>query len=57
MNDVPDFSEFVKNGKAPQPLKTNKWQRIKEAFYRVQFYKLNEEEIEWLINRLSSNYL
>ena len=27
--EVPDFSEFVENGEAPQPLKTNKWGRSK----------------------------
>ena len=49
---TPDFSEFIEEGKAPKPVKTNKWHRAKEAYNDVVRYHLNEEEMTWLLQEL-----
>ncbi|MBR1683397.1 MAG: hypothetical protein IJ700_08640 [Bacteroidaceae bacterium] len=51
---TPDFSEFIEEGQAPQPVKTNKWHRAEEALWRVKGLHLNKEETAWLIAQLQS---
>lgn len=41
-NDL-DFGDFVEDGQEPQPIKTNKWHRAKDAYYDVMRHNLNEE--------------
>ena len=48
----PDFSDFVSDGRSPEPIKTNKWHRAEEAYWHVRGMKLNKEEIEWLVEKL-----
>ena len=49
---TPDFSEFIEEGQAPEPVKTNKWHRAEEALWRVKDLHLNKEETAWLIEHL-----
>ena len=51
---TPDLSEFIEEGKAPKPVKTNKWHRAEEALWRVKDLHLNKEETAWLIEKLQS---
>ena len=51
---TPDFSEFIEEGQAPKPVKTNKWHRAKEALWRVRDLHLNKEETTWLVEQLLS---
>ena len=48
----PDLSEFIEEGQAPKSVKTNKWHRAEEAFWRVKDLHLNKEETTWLIEQL-----
>ena len=48
----PDLSDFVSDGRSPEPIKTNKFHRAEEAYWHVRGMKLNEEEIEWLVEKL-----
>lgn len=49
---IPDFSDFIEEGKEPTPIKTNKWHRAEEALREVMRMKFNKEEMEWLIGKL-----
>ena len=49
---TPDLSEFLEEGQAPKPVKTNKWHRAEEALWRVKDLHLNKEETAWLIEQL-----
>jgi hypothetical protein len=53
---IPDFSDFIKDGEAPKPIRTNKWQHAEDAFYDVMSHKLNNEEMKWLLQRLMAKY-
>lgn len=53
---VPDFSDFVEDGEAPKPIKTNKWHRAEDAYRDVMRHKLNNEEMIWLLQRLMAKY-
>lgn len=53
---IPDFSDFIKKGEAPKPIKTNKWQHAEDAFYDIMSHKLNHEEMIWLLQRLMVKY-
>ncbi len=48
----PDFSDFVSDGRSPEPIKTNKWHRAEEAYWHVRGMKLSKEEVEWLVGKL-----
>ena len=48
-----DFTDFIKDGHEPKPIKTNKWYRAKRALWQVHSCNLNEEEMTWLIDRLT----
>ncbi|MBQ9204436.1 MAG: hypothetical protein IJ155_09375 [Prevotella sp.] len=49
---TPGLSEFIEEGQAPKPVKTNKWHRAEEALWKVQCLHLNKEETTWLIEQL-----
>ena len=49
---TPDFSDFVENGKSPEPVKTNKWHRAEPALWYVRGLRLNKEELGWLVEQL-----
>ena len=49
---MPDFSDFVADGRSPEPIKTNKWHRAEVAYWQVRGMKLSKEEIEWLVEKL-----
>ena len=51
---TPDLFEFLEEGQAPKPVKTNKWHCAKEALWRVKDLHLNKEETTWLIEQLQS---
>lgn len=48
-----DFTDFIKDGHEPKPIKTNKWYRAKGALWQVHSCSLNNEEMAWLIDRLT----
>ena len=48
----PDFSDFLKDGQEPKPVKTNKWHQAEDAYYDVMRHHLNQQEMIWLIQRL-----
>ena len=48
----PDLSDFVSDGRSPEPIKTNKFHRAEEAYWHVRGMKLSKEEIEWLVEKL-----
>lgn len=54
VSTTPDLSEFIEEGQAPKPVKTNKWHRAEKALRRVKDLHLNKEETIWLIARLQS---
>lgn len=47
-----DFTDFIKDGREPKPVQTNKWYRAKRALWHVRGCHLNEEELTWLIEHL-----
>lgn len=47
-----DFSEFIKEGREPKHVKTNKWHRAEEALWDVRRHNLNKDEMNWLIEHL-----
>ncbi|MBR6178276.1 MAG: hypothetical protein IKQ70_10405 [Bacteroidales bacterium] len=47
-----DFSEFITDGKFPEPVKTYKWHRVKELVHDIMSKKLSEEEMERLRDEL-----
>ena len=49
---TPDFSDFVENGKSPEPVRTNKWHRAEPALWYVRGLRLNKEELGWLVEQL-----
>ena len=49
-----NFEDFIEDGHEPKKLiKTNKWYRAKRALLQVHNCSLNNEEMAWLINRLT----
>ena len=51
-----DFSEFVEDGKKPQPVATNRWHKAERAYYDVMQLRLDKEEMIWLLQRLLTKY-
>jgi hypothetical protein len=47
-----DFTDFIKDGREPKPVQTNKWYRAKRALWHIRGCHLNEEEMTWLIEHL-----
>ena len=52
----PDFSDFLKNGQEPKPIKTNKWHRAEDAYYNIMSRHLKQHEMVWLVQRLLAKY-
>ena len=52
---TPDLSEFVANGKAPEPVKTNKWHKVERALWYLRSLSMNEAETAWLIEQLKGD--
>lgn len=48
-----NFEDFIEDGHEPKLIKTNKWYRAKRALLQVHSCSLNNEEMAWLINRLT----
>lgn len=53
---IPDFSDFVEDGEAPKPIKTNKWHRAEDAYYDVLRHKLSKEEMIWSLQKLLTKF-
>ena len=53
---IPDFSDFIEEGEAPQPIKTNKWHHAEDAYRDVMRHKLNKEEMIWLLQKLLKGF-
>ena len=51
-----DFSDFLENGQEPAPVMSYKWNHAATAYYDVLHYKLDKEEIIWLVQRLMAKY-
>lgn len=49
---MPDFSEFIEKGEAPEPVKSNKWHRAEDALLHIRSMNLCKNEIAWLVERL-----
>ena len=47
-----DFSDFITDGKSPEPVKTYKWHRVEELVHDIMSKKLSEEEMERLRDEL-----
>jgi hypothetical protein len=51
-----DFSDFLEDGREPGPVLSYKWNHAATAYYDVLSYKLNKEEVIWLVQRLMGKY-
>ena len=47
-----DFSDFITDGKSPEPVKTYKWHRVEELVRDIMSKHLSEEEKEKLREEL-----
>lgn len=50
-----DFSDFIEDGKEPEPVKSNRWHLVEYALYRIRDLKLDEQEIDKLYNYLGQD--
>ena len=48
-----NFEDFIEDDHEPKLIKTNKWYRAKRALLQVHNCSLNNEEMAWLIDRLT----
>ena len=53
---ISDFTDFINKGKEPEPVMSYKWNLAATAYYDVMHYKLEKEEVIWLIQRLMTKY-
>ena len=53
---APDFSDFLVSGREPGPVMSYKWNHAATAYYDVLGYKLDNEEVIWLVQRLMGKY-
>ena len=51
-----DFSDFLVRGRAPGPVMSYKWNHAATAYYDILSYKLDKEEVIWLVQRLMGKY-
>ena len=51
-----DFTDFINYGREPGPVLSYKWNHAATAYYDVLGYKLDKEEIIWLVQRLMGKY-
>ena len=52
----PDFSDFLVRGREPGPVMSYKWNHAATAYYDILSYKLDKEEVIWLVQRLVDKY-
>ena len=55
-HDTPDFSDFLVSGREPGPVMSYRWNHAATAYYGVLGYKLDKEEVIWLVQRLMGKY-
>ena len=55
-HDTPDFSDFLVSGREPGPVISYRWNHAATAYYDVLGYKLDKEEVIWLVQRLMGKY-
>ena len=55
-HDTPDFSDFLVNGREPGSVMSYRWNHAATAYYDVLGYKLDKEEVVWLVQRLMAKY-
>lgn len=53
---APDFSDFLVRGREPGPVISYKWNHAATAYYGVLGYKLDKEEVIWLVQRMMGKY-
>ena len=53
---APDFSDFLVSGWEPGPVMSYRWNHAATAYYDVLSYKLDKEEVVWLVQRLMGKY-
>lgn len=51
-----DFSDFVESGREPGPVMSYRRNHAATAYYDVLGYKLDKEEVIWLVHRLMGKY-
>ena len=54
--ELPDFSDFLVRGREPGPVMSYRWNHAATAYYDVLHYKLDKEEVIWLVQRLMGKY-
>lgn len=54
--ETSDFSDFLENGQEPKPALSYKWNHVATAYYDVLSFKLEKEEVIWLVQRLMAKY-
>ena len=54
--ETPDFSDFLVSGREPGPVMSYRWNHVATAYYDVLGYKLDKEEVIWLVQRLMGKY-
>ena len=47
-----DFTDFIEDGHEPEAIETNKWYRVKDALWDIRQRKLNQEELDCLLEQL-----
>lgn len=55
-HDTPDFSDFLVSGREPGSVMSYRWNHVATAYYDVLGYKLDKEEVVWLVQRLIGKY-
>ena len=54
--ETSDFTDFINDGREPGPVMSYKWNHSATAYYDVLSYKLEKEEVIWLVQRLMAKY-
>lgn len=54
--ETSDFSDFLVSGWEPGPVMSYRWNHAATAYYDVLGYKLDKEEVVWLVQRLMGKY-
>lgn len=54
--ETSDFSDFLVSGREPGPVMSYRWNHAATAYYDVLGYKLDKEEVIWLVQRLMGKY-
>lgn len=53
---APDFSDFLVRGREPGPVMSYRWNHAATAYYDVLGYKLDKDEVIWLVQRLMGKH-